>query len=187
MKYLILVLLLVGAVKAAISQPAQIILLRHAEKPWDPASVHLSQEGQKRAEDLVPFLTTDPALTKYGLPVALYATHTTKHGHGQRPQETIAPLSKTLHLPVLAPYASDDYARLAKAVLTNPKYQGKTVLICWVHDYIPQLAGALGVRPEPPRWKGEVYDRLFLISYEKGKAVLKEVPQVFSAEQKERK
>ena len=159
------------------TQPAQIILLRHAEKPSDSQSVHLSKEGQKRAKELAPFLISDPVLTKYGLPVALYATHPTKHGHGQRTKETITPLSKSLHLPVLAPYLSENYAALAASVLTNPKYQGKTVLICWVHDYIPQLAAALGASPEPPRWKGDVYDRIFLISYEGGKATLKDLPQ----------
>src|SRR6266853_3476018 len=93
-KRLILPVLL--AAQGVMAQPAQIILIRHGEKPEDPEAVHLSKAGEKRARELVPFLTTDPEMTKHGLPVALYATKTTKHGHGQRTQETITPLSKHL-------------------------------------------------------------------------------------------
>jgi hypothetical protein len=38
------------------------------------------------------------------------------------------------------------------------------VLICWDHDFIPQLAAALGGKPQPPRWPGAVFDRVFIIS-----------------------
>ena len=147
MKRFLLLLALLGVVSRALPQPAQVILIRHAEKPTDPRAVDLSREGQRRAEELVSFLTNEPALTKYGLPVALYATERTKHGHSVRTQETIAPLARELHVPIQTPYPAENYKRLARSILGNPKYQGKTVLICWVHEYIPQLAAALGVRP----------------------------------------
>ena len=187
MKQYLLVLALVWMVQGGLAQPAQIILIRHAEKPADPEALHLSTEGQKRAKELPRFLTTDPVLTQHGLPVALYAAHTTKHGHGQRTEETIAPLARDLHLPILSPYLSEDYAALAKSILSNRAYRGKTVLICWVHEYIPQLAAALGVSPEPPRWKGEVYDRVYLISYHGGKAILQDLPQKLSPQENEGK
>ena len=171
--------MVLGTLQAASAQPAQVILIRHGEKPANPEAAHLSKEGQKRAKELVPFLTTNPALTNFGLPVALYATHTTKHGHGIRTQETLAPLAKKLHLPIQTPSLAEDYAGLAKSILSNPAYRGKTVLICWVHDSIPQLAAALGVNPEPPRWKGDVYDRVFLISYQEGKVTLQDLVQDF--------
>ena len=180
-KLLILVITSLGLATWTMAQPAEVILIRHAEKPANPEALHLSKEGVKRANALVPYITTAPELTRHGLPVALYAARTTKHGHGQRTHETIAPLSKELHLPIQAPYLSEDYAALAKSILSNRKYRGKTVLICWVHESIPQLAAALGVRPEPPKWKGEVYDRVYLISYEGGKATLQDLPQKLSS------
>src|SRR5207249_893800 len=161
MRIKLLILPFLLAAQAVMGQPAQIILIRHGEKPEDPEAVHLSKAGEKRASELVPFLTTDPEMTKHGLPVALYATRTTKHGHGQRTQETIAPLAKQLHLPVEAPFLSEEYAKLAKSILSNPKYHGKTVLICWTHEFIPQLSAALGVQPQPPKWKDTVYDRVY--------------------------
>lgn len=156
------------------AQPAQVILIRHAEKPADPAALHLSKEGEKRAKSLVPFLTTDARVLQHGTPVALFAAKTTKHGHAQRTQETVAPLAKKLGLRVQTPYLSEDYRDLAHSILSNPKFLGKTVLICWVHESIPQLAAALGVSPQPPKWKDAVYDQVYLISYEGKKAKLEE-------------
>ncbi|HZE74330.1 MAG TPA: hypothetical protein VE091_03410, partial [Gemmatimonadales bacterium] len=65
-----------------------------------------------------------------------------------------------------------DYAALANLILTDSAYAGKTVLICWNHEEIPQLAAALGVTPEPPKWKGRVFDRVYVISYDHGKVAL---------------
>jgi hypothetical protein len=153
-------------------RPAQIILIRHADKPGDPEDPHLSRAGVKRAERLVSFITTDPAMTRFGVPVAVFATQTTRYDNGQRTQETVAPLARALKLPVQTPYLAKDYPALAKLILANPAYAGKTVLICWNHEEIPQLAGALGVTPEPPKWKGSVFDRVYVISYHDGKAAL---------------
>ena len=154
------------------ARPAQILLIRHADKPADSEDPHLSPAGVKRAQRLVSFITTDPAMTRFGLPVAVFATQATKHDNGQRTQETVAPLARALKLPVQTPYLGKDYAALAKLILTSPAYAGKTVLICWNHEEIPQLAAALGVTPEPPKWKGSVFNRVYVISYQNGTAVL---------------
>ncbi|HMG70735.1 MAG TPA: hypothetical protein VK544_06440 [Gemmatimonadaceae bacterium] len=159
-------------VKSQVARPAQIILLRHAEKPADPDDSHLSPAGVKRAEQLVPFIMKDPAMSRFGLPVAVFASQTTKHDNGQRSQETVAPLARALKLQVQAPFRSKDYAALARMILANPAYAGKTVLICWTHEEIPRLASALGVKPRPPKWKDSVFDRVYVISYQNGNAGL---------------
>jgi hypothetical protein len=156
----------------AAPRPARILLIRHAEKPADPKDPHLSRAGVKRAERLVSFIMTDPAMTRLGLPVAVFATRTTKHDDGQRTQETVAPLAKALKLKVQTPYLGKDYAALAKLVLANPAYAGKTVLICWNHEEIPQLAADLGVTPVPSKWKASVFDRVYVISYHDDEAAL---------------
>ena len=169
---IVLLAVLATPTPSPVSGPAQIILIRHAEKPADPNDPHLSPAGVKRAERLVAFITTDPAMTRFGLPVAVFATKTTKRDDGQRTQETVAPLARALKLRVQTPYLGRFYAPLAKLVLANPAYAGKTVLICWNHEEIPQLAAALGVTPEPPKWKGSVFDQVYIISYQDGKAAL---------------
>jgi len=78
--------------------PAHIILIRHGDKPADPSDPHLSPAGVARSKDLVKFVTTDPAIMALGTPVAIFATKTTKDDDGQRTQETVAPLAKTLLL-----------------------------------------------------------------------------------------
>ncbi len=152
--------------------PAHIILIRHAEKPADPNDAHLSPTGVKRAAALVSFITTYPAMTALGTPVAVFATRTTKDDDGQRTQETVAPLGRTLRLRVQTPYLGKDFAKLAAMILADPAYAGKTVLVCWNHEEIPQLTAAFGVKPEPPKWKGSVYDLVYVISYRGRKAEL---------------
>jgi hypothetical protein len=158
--------------QSPLPRPAHIILIRHAEKPADANDPHLSPTGVKRAERLVSFITTDPTMTRFGVPVSVFATQTTKHDDGQRTQETVAPLAKALKLTVQTPYLSKDFAAFAKLILANPAYAGKTLLICWNHVEIPQLAAALGVTPQPPKWKGSVFDLVYVISYHAGTATL---------------
>jgi hypothetical protein len=76
---------------------------------------------------------------------ALYGTRITKHDRSQRTGETLEPLAKHLGLRVNSLFSSDQYASLAASVLRNPAYRGKTVILCWTHHDIAQLAGALGV------------------------------------------
>ena len=39
-------------------------------------------------------------------------------------------------------------------------------------DWNEELAAALGVTPEPPKWKASAFDRVYVISYHDGKAAL---------------
>ena len=151
------------------ARPAQIILFRHAEKPADKANPHLSPVGVRRARMLIGYLSTSPVVNKYGKPVAIFATKTTKDDDGQRTQETVAPAASALKLAVQTPFVGKDYKELAKLILGNPAYAGKTVLICWNHDVLSELAAELGVSPRPPAWKGQEYDQVYVISY-RGKA-----------------
>ncbi len=166
-----------GVGRPAAKPPAQIILFRHAEKPDDDNNPHLSPEGVQRAERLVTFINSNPMLTRFGAPVALFATKTTKDNNGQRTQETVAPLAKALKLEVKTPFTGNDYNKLAKLILRDPAYSGKTVLICWNHENIPQLAAALGVKPAPPKWKDKDYDRVYVITYQRGEVLLQRLTQ----------
>lgn len=162
---------------AALGQPAQIILLRHAEKPDDPSALHLSSRGEDRARALASLLGTNSTLTSDAPIAALYATHVTKHDHGERPGETLAPLATKLGLPVQTPYASGLYSPLARAILANTNYVGKTVVICWTHRNMADLASALGVKPQPAPWKAKTFDRLWIIQPGGAKAGFKNLPQ----------
>ena len=178
MKYchLILLLFLIAA-ETVLARPAQVILLRHGEKPPDESNVNLSERGEARARALVAFLTTKPAFLTNGLPTALFAPKVTKRGHTSRPYETIEPLAEHLKLSIQTPNGPSDYAALAKHILSDPDFDGKTVVVCWIHDYLPAFAKALGVKPEPAPWNGSVYDRVWLITYTDHGAALASLPQ----------
>jgi hypothetical protein len=148
--------------------PAHIILIRHAEKPDDPEDPHLSPAGVARSKRLVSYLATDPSMVGLGAPVAIFATRTTRHDDGQRTQETVAPLARALRLPVQTPFLGKQYAAFAARILADPALAGKTVLVSWNHEAIPELAAALGVNPAPPKWKGSDFDQVYVISYARG-------------------
>jgi len=154
------------------SGPATIVLIRHAEEPHDATNPHLSKDGVARAQRLVEFMTHDPAMIRLGPPAAIFATETTNDGNGQRTQETVAPLANVLHLQVQAPYHAKDYAKLARRVMSDPTLGGKTVIICWNHEWLPQLAAALGVTPMPPKWKDKNYDGVYVITFKDRRALL---------------
>jgi phosphohistidine phosphatase SixA len=162
---------------AASAHPARVILLRHAEKPADESSPHLSEQGRQRAEALAHWLTTNPALTNGGAPSVLFASQATDHGHGQRARETLEPAAREAGLPVRTPFRSEDYRALAREVLDSKAYEGKVVVICWVHEHLSGLAAALGVKPAPTAWIGSVYDRAWVLDWKTNQPTLSVVFQ----------
>jgi len=152
--------------------PAAIVMIRHAEEPDDPQNPNLSDEGAARADRFVEFMTHDPAMIRLGTPAAIFATQMTNDGNGRRTQETVAPLANLLRQTVQTPYHAKDYVKLARRVLNDPTLAGKTVVVCWNHEWLPQLAAAFGVSPQPPKWKNKVYDQVYVITFRDRRALL---------------
>jgi hypothetical protein len=171
-----IVLLAAGAVSVR-AQPAQILLLRHGEKPDDKAAVHLSVRGEDRAEALAKLFGLRSSWTSNAPVAALFASRVTRHDHSHRTGETLGPLSHALGLPIQTPFDSDDYRPLARQILANRSYQGKTVVICWTHHNMAELASALGVHPQPEPWKEKVFDRFWQLRFAEGRVKWREVPE----------
>ena len=94
-----------------------------------------------------------------------------------RPAETIAPLAAALKLTPDEDFKNKKPEKLAEE-LKKPKYDGKTVLVCWHHGEIPALLHALGIDPEPDPINKKVFDRVWVVTYDdKGKAKLTVKPQ----------
>jgi hypothetical protein len=177
MMFIRTLLVLMLGVELVAAKPAQVILLRHAEKPEDTENPHLSPQGVQRAQALVAWFTNTAEITWYGPPAALYATHPKNHGGGLRTKETLEPFAKAIRQPILSPFASADYALLAKEILTRPEYEGKTVVVCWVHTFLPDLAREFGVKSPPKTWNGEVFNRAWRIRFSAKKAKLTELKE----------
>jgi len=80
-------------------------------------------------------------------------------------------------LPIQTPFLSDHAEKLAAMILDSKEYDGKTVLICWTHERIPELIEALGVHPAPEKIPDDVYDRVFVLQYTGKQATLEVLHQ----------
>jgi hypothetical protein len=147
-----------------LARPAQVILLRHAEKPANESEHHLSERGRMRARALAFCLTTNAVLLTNGPPAAVFAPKFTRDGTAPRPYETLESLAKSLNLTIQTEYSRKRHADLIRTVISNPAYDGRTVVICWVHEYLPEMAKELGMKPKPTAWKGKVYDRFSVMN-----------------------
>jgi hypothetical protein len=174
MKAFVLVLLLAGHV--ALGRPAEIILIRHAEKPADDSNPNLSATGFERARALPALFTNSTVFTTNGTPFALFAA-LPNGSHSRRCVETLRPTARALHQVLRLPFEAKDYALLAGRVLNRTNFNDKTVLICWVHDDLPALAHLFGVS-DPPKWGDNTFDRAWVITYDgAGNAALRDLPQ----------
>jgi hypothetical protein len=163
MRFLFVFGLMLFGVQVAQALPAQVMIIRHAEKP--ESGPHLSPEGVERARGLVSFFTQNQSVLQFGVPVAIYAAEPAAEGKSVRSIETVTPLAQHLGLQIKTDLTSSETTALANAVLSNPAYNGKSVLICWPHSEIPQIATAFGVQSAPAKWPGEVFDRVWMITF----------------------
>ena len=168
----VLVGLIPGSLRDAHAQPqggpVTIMLMRHAEDVG-VSGADLSPRGYKRAEALPGLFSS-----RLPRPDVIIATHASKDSN--RPIETVEPLSRQLHVPIDDRFRDNDYQALAHALLTDARYTGKVVLVCWHHGKIPNLAKALGVTTAP-RWPDLQFDRVWVIDPLRAPATYSEVHQ----------
>ena len=143
--------------------PAEILLIRHAEKPVDDNDRHLSEKGRQRAQAMVEFFQTDSRMRTYGIPVEIFAAAPRSATGSLRAIETVTPLATALKLDIRVDYTSYDYQALAEEIRSNSKFDGKTVLVSFVRDEIPELVQALGATTCPSEWPKPTFDRVWRI------------------------
>src|SRR5580692_8328937 len=89
------------------ASPAQVIIIRHGEKPESGNS--LSPQGWARARALVKYFETNPDVTQFGTPVAIYASRAEAEeqveGSSLRMIQTVTPLAQALGLKINSTYA----------------------------------------------------------------------------------
>jgi hypothetical protein len=187
--------------------PKQIFIIRHGEKVGDPkkdndGGRNLSVRGSARAAALPAlFVTATPqsacrlhhnttefigsyqqiplkgTAPRFATPNFIFATEISKQS--KRPVETVTPLSIALAEPINDRFtdAAADIKKMTNAILNEAAFTGKVVLICWHHGKIPDIAKALGIA-RPPKWDGKIFDRVWQITFPKGKATLTDLPQM---------
>src|SRR5262249_17726064 len=168
------------------TRPKQVLLIRHAEKTNDE-DIHLSPKGKKRAEAMPKlFRKSDDRPDPFPRPDFIFPAKQSTQSN--RSVETVTPLAKELNLYLNAEYEDDAFAELAAELLSNPRYAGRTVLVCWHHGNLPKLAGKLKAADVPDEWKDHVFDRVWVVAYTeqgKGKPLIKRHQELLPGDSKE--
>lgn len=143
---------------------AIVLIIRHAE---DGASgPGLTPSGQERAQAYKDYFLKFTVDSKELRPNAVFAAKDSKKSH--RPRLTVEPFAKAEKLRIDTRFGNNQSVELA-AELRATK-QGKVILICWRHPYVPDLLRALGAKPESflpnGKWPGSVYGWVILLSYD---------------------
>jgi len=142
----------------------KIVLLRHAEKPWNAHVIpDLTPDGYMRAAKIAPFLQE-----KYGKPDFIFAAKSSK---SKRPVETITPYSKATGVPIDSTFDGPAYQDLAHKLLTDKQFAGKLVVVCWRHEDMPQFAHSLNA-PDgtyPAKWAQSLYNLVLQFDYKDSK------------------
>ena len=161
---------------SARAAPAQIIFLRHAEKPL--IGSELDKRGWERATALAKLFTQDPRALEHGPAAAIYAMKAEKNHGSVRAIQTMEATAQALHVKIKSKYLRDDVDDLVAAIRKNKEVDGKTVIICWEHKVIPEMLKAFGWADGPKKWDGDSYDRLWVLDFENGKpAHFRDLPQ----------
>jgi broad specificity phosphatase PhoE len=151
---------------SALADPAEVILIRHAEKP--AVGNELSPRGRERAAALGPYFQTTPDVLDFKTPVAIYAQRPKSEASSVRAIQTVQPLADALRLKINETYTRDEFEGMVEEIRQKPEYQGHTVLICWEHKVIPEIVRKFAVEGAPQTWRDETYDRTWIIKFKAG-------------------
>ncbi len=141
-----------------------VLIIRHAE---DADSGHgISSLGQERAEAYKNYFLNFAVDSKRLEPNVIFAAQDSKKSH--RPRLTLEPFAKAAKLKIDTRFGNSQSVELAADLRAN--HQGKVILICWRHGYIPALIRALGANPKSflpsGKWPGSVSNWVVLLSYD---------------------
>ena len=162
--------------------PKKVIITRHANKiPHLKGAIlegpnELDLQGYERAAALAYYfsgtrLYNTPPITH------VFATGLKNADSSVRPIETCTPTANHYHLPLNIDFNPTQTKELAQEILTNPKYNGSTILVCWEHHNIRPLVLALGAE-DPGKWNADVFDEVYMLVFdETGKPTLTKILQ----------
>jgi hypothetical protein len=143
---------------------AVVLIIRHAEDGGIGRA--LAPRGEQRAEAYKDYFLKFTVDSKGREPQAIFAAKDSKKSH--RPRLTMEPFAKAANLKIDTRFGNDQSADLAADLRANQ--QGKVILICWRHPYMPALLGALGANAETflpnGKWPGAVYNWVILLSFD---------------------
>ena len=143
---------------------AVVLIIRHAED--GSTSRGLTPRGEQRADAYKDYFKNFTVDSKRLHVDAVFAAKDSSKS--QRPRLTVEPFAKAEKLRISTRFGNDQSAELAADL--RETQQGKRILVCWRHPYVPALLRALGANPEDflPRgkWPNAVFDWVILLSFD---------------------
>jgi hypothetical protein len=143
---------------------AVVLIIRHAEDA--DSGDGISPLGQERAEAFKNYFINFTVDSKPREPTVIFAAKDSKKSH--RPRLSMEPFAKAANLKIDTRFGNEQSADLAADLRANQ--QGKVILICWRHPYMPALLQALGANPETflpnGKWPGAVFDWIIVLSFD---------------------
>jgi hypothetical protein len=141
-----------------------VLIIRHAEDAGSGDGI--SPLGQERADAYKNYFLNFSVDSKRLEPEVVFAAKDSKKSH--RPRLTVEPFAKAAQLKIDTRFGNNQSADLAADLRANQ--QGKVILICWRHPYVPALLGALGATPKTflpnGKWPGSVYNWVIQLSFD---------------------
>ena len=154
---------------------AVVLIIRHAEDGG--TGNDLAPRGHERAEAYKNYFLNFTIDSKRLEPAVIFAAKDSKKSH--RPRLTVEPFAEAAKLKIDTRFGNNQSADLAADLRANQ--QGKVILICWRHPYIPALLGALGATPKTflpnGKWPGSVYNWVILLRYDQDGHLIPESPK----------
>ena len=163
--------------RSKISPPSLVILIRHAEKPGeakgkvvsddDTTDPNLAPLGYYRAGAYAAYFD---AARSGGLYPSIDHIFATKASHkSNRPVLTVTPLAAALGSKKIHDQYGNDPTGIdgLGADVLGGKYAGQTLLICWHHGTMPDVAKALGY-DQAPKVPGTAFDIVWQFAYAAG-------------------
>jgi broad specificity phosphatase PhoE len=163
MRRTLVALIITVSASRLLAAPAQVIIIRHAEKPAN--GNELSLRGRERAAALAVYFLGNTDVLEFGPPKAIYAQSQRRSTSSRRSIQTVKPLADALHLKVEDHVDRDAFELMIDEIKHKKEYEGHTVLICWEHKVIPEIAKALGAKDAPESWAGDIYDRTWVLTF----------------------
>jgi hypothetical protein len=162
------------------TQAQRIMIIRHAEKPYDDGKEEndgVRMDGSKSEESLAVrgwqragaisllFASAEIAQSRgLSVPQRLYASDPEKAdkagSKSRRPKQTLIPLAQRLGLIINVDWIKGQETKLARAVLKQPG----TILISWQHELIPDITSAIpgGNIPQTRTWDDKRFDLVWV-------------------------
>ena len=154
--------------------PKRVILIRHAEKV--PKEKHLNLKGFERAAALPYYFSFTPFYNNPPISY-IFAAALENPDASLRPIQTCMPIANHYNLPLNIDFKPRQTKELAYELLSNPKYDNSTVLICWSHGKIGKIVVALGA-DDPGTWPPDIFDQVYVVTFKEGnKPLLQKILQ----------